>query len=46
LPTGQTEAWFSPPKGSYRVQLLFEGNPEGKLLDVTSDPITITVTGK
>jgi len=46
LPTGQTEAWFSPPKGNYRVQLLFEGNPEGKLLDVTSDPITITVTGK
>jgi len=28
------------------VQLLFEGNPDGKLLDVKSEAITITVTAR
>lgn len=43
LPNGQTEAWFSPPKGNYRVQLLFEGNPDGKLLPIASDPLSIVI---
>lgn len=46
LPSGQTEAWFSPPKGNYRVQLLFENNPDGALAAVTSDAVNITVSGK
>lgn len=46
LPNGQTEAWFAPPKGNYRVQLLFESNPDGKVLAVTSTPLSIVVNGK
>ena len=46
LPNGQTEAWFAPPRGNYRVQLLFESNPDGKLLPVASEPLSIVVGGK
>ena len=46
LPSGQTEAWFAPPKGNYRVQLLFEVNPDGKLLAVASEARNISVTAK
>ncbi len=46
LPSGQTEAWFAPPKGNYRVQLLFEGNPDGKVLAVASDTMSVVVNGK
>ncbi len=46
LPSGQSEAWFSPPKGNYRVQLLFETNPDGKVLAVSSAPVSVVVAGK
>ena len=45
FPNGQTEAWFSPPRGNYVVQLLFETNPGGALSPASAGPITIAVGG-
>ena len=43
FPSGQTEAWFSPPEGEYELRLYYVRNDTREAMDLSSEPRRIKV---